>query len=82
MRDGIREKELSDLGIEATVEDLERGRVRVELDRLALDQLIAGPPHQCEWTWSDIEEATKDGYNVGYATALEAVAALAPKVAS
>jgi hypothetical protein len=65
MRDGIREKELSDLGIEATVEHLDKGRVLIECDVLALDELLNVEDRDAAY-----HEGHSHGYDLGRSDAL------------
>jgi hypothetical protein len=61
-RDGIREKELSELGIEAEVRWDEKQLATVVLRLDALDRLIAGPDHECPDRSDEIDDAYTNGY--------------------
>lgn len=77
MRDGIREKELSDLGIEATVEHVDKGRIRVECDLLAFDELVNVAGRE-----DDFHDGYHQGQTDGRAAALAEVRSLAEAKAS
>lgn len=77
LRDGIREKELSDLGIESEVRWENSDRVTVVLSLDGLDELISGPAHECEYDQHDLAEAGSEGYHEGYAAALADIKKLA-----